>query len=391
MVNLTTVAYAFLAAGILTSVSLIGIHQALLFIPALFFTFKAYQKKELHISKSNAFLFLFLIWAFISLCFNFDILDNSLKSFGKLKFIFLALSGIPVLYYWLIEVKPRVLKILTNLFLLSIIVAGLVAIVQVIIAGGGRSEGLIGIMRYGYASAMISVVLLGVILQRDKLNFEFNLKLASVALVFGVVGMFLTQTRGALAGFMSAIPFVLYFYKPKIGIAFGIVSAALISIIAYAYLFGSGNYGSRYLKSRNELGDVVRREQWQSAIIATKESPFLGVGYNNFYSQVERIKKENHLKTTFYINEHSHNTFLEIAAGTGLIGVGLFVLWLFLWALECFNLNSALRGVFIPFGVCVIASGQFEVILDSNNAVLLFFVYTLSQCALIMQKQKGVN
>lgn len=389
MIHLTSAAYFFLAVGILTSVSLIGIHQVFLTIPAAYFFYKAFQDKKLVVSKSSIFLLLFFIWAFLSLIFNLDVLKDASKSFGKLKFLFFALGGIPVLYYWLPKVRESHLRFITNTFFCSIIAAGIVAIYQIVSAGGGRSEGLIGIMRYGYASSMISIFVLGLILQNKKLEFKFNLKLATVAFLFGLVGIFLTQTRGALAGFMSAIPFVLYFYRPKVGIAFGVVSAILISIIAYAYLFGSSTSGNRYLKSRNEMGDVVRREQWQSAIIATKEHPVLGWGFNNFYSQVERIKKENNLKTTFYINEHSHNTFLEVAAGTGIVGAAIFILWIFFWALECFKLNPSLRGIFVPFGVCMIASGQFEVILDSNNSVLLFFVYSLSQYAVIWQKQKA--
>lgn len=390
ILNLTTVAFFVLAIGIVTSVSLIGVHQILLVIPAFYFLFKAYQDNKISISKSNIFLFLFLIWCTISLVFNFNELIKPSKSFGKLKFIFFALSTLPVLFYWISNVKPAFLKIVIHTFFASIIAAGLIALYQFISSNGGRSEGLIGIMRYGYASAMIAVFLLGVILQRKKLNFDFNVTFAVVAVVFSILGMFLTQTRGALAGFLSAMPFVLYFYRPKVGIAFGIFSAILISIIAYFYLFGSNTTGegSRYLKSRNELGDVVRREQWQSAIIATKEHPVFGWGYNNFYSQVERIKKENNLKTTFYINEHSHNTFLEVAAGTGLVGATFFLLWLITWAIECFKLE--LRGIFIPFGVSMIASGQFEVILDTNNSVLLFFVYSLSQYALNIQKQKAI-
>lgn len=383
IINLTTAAYFLLAIGILISVSILGAHQILLFLPVLFYLYKELKNKEIKISKSSIFLFLFMIACLISLIVNFSDLRNPSKSFGKIKYLFIALGSIPVLNYWLPNVKPAHLKFLIHSFFASIIAAGSYAIYQAITSGGARTDGFIGIMRYGYASAMITILLLSTLLNRKNLKFEFNIVMGWTAFVFGLVGIFLTQTRGALAGFLTALPFVLYFFRPRLGLAVGAVSFLIISVLGYAYLFGTGDYKSRYLKPRTEMGDVVRQEQWQSAIIATKEHPLFGWGYNNFYSQVERIKKENNLKTTFYVNEHSHNTFLEIAAGTGLIGFFFFMGWLVLWAIECFKLEKALRGIFVSFGVCFVISGQFEVLLDTNNTVLLFFIYSLSQYAVI--------
>lgn len=388
MTHLTTFAFFILAAGMLTSVSLVGVHQILLAVPAAYFLFLSIREKKIRISKSSIFLLIFAVCCLLSLVTNLDYIKNPGKSFGKLKFLFFAFAAIPVLSYWIPKVKPAHLKFVIHTFFVSIIVAGCVAIYQAISSGGGRSEGLIGIMRYGYASAMILSMLLGLILQNKKQRLNFDMKLAVAAFLFGLAGLFLTQTRGALAGFLCALPFVLYFYKPKLGIGVGVVSTLLISILAFAYLFGTGDYGTRLLKSRNDLGDVVRQEQWKSAIIATKEHPWFGWGYNNFYSQVERIKKENNLKTTFYINEHSHNTFLEIAAGTGLVGFFFFMLWLGTWAYECFKMENSLSGIFIPFGVSLVASGQFEVILDTNNSVLIFFIYSVSQYAILATKTK---
>lgn len=330
------------------------------------------------LSASIIFLILFVICCFVSLVVNADYLENAGKSFGKLKFFFIALGTIPTLHYWISGIKINHLKFVLHAFLCSIIVCGVVALYQVITIGG-RTEGLIGIMRYGYASAMVLILLIGFLLQKKNLKLQLNARLLWAAVIFGIIGLLLTQTRGALAGFICALPFSFYFFKPRLGLAIGFLGALLISFIAFAYLFGSGDYGSRYFKSRNSGGDVVRQEQWRSAVIATKEHPWFGWGYNNFYSQVERIKKENNFKTISYVNEHAHNLFLEIAAGTGLVGFILFMGWLISWAYECFKFATPLRGIFIPFGVCIIVSGQFEVIFDTTNMTLIFMTYSLSQ------------
>ena len=392
MINLTTAAYFFLATGILTSVTLIGAHQILVFAPVCYFLYKTFSEKKKLFSLSSILLTVFIGCCLISLAVNFDEVKNISKSFGKLKFIFLALGGISAIYYWLPQVKPAHLKVIIHGFFCSVIASGALAIYQVITTGE-RSKAFIGIMRYGYVSAMILTVLIAIIIHRKNLKLDFNFKLGLAALGFCFVGLLLTQTRGAMAGLLSALPFTLYFYKPKWGIIVGLISAILISIVATAYLFGTSTangkdskYGSRFLKSKNEIGDVVRREQWQAAIIATKEHPFFGWGYGNFYSQVDRIKKENNMQTQFYSDAHAHNTFLEVAAGTGLIGFAVFLLWLITWAYECFKMENALRGIFVPFGVCMIVSCQFEVIFDSSNMALFFAAYTLSQVARNMSK-----
>ena len=388
MINLTTAAYFFLATGILTSVTLIGLHQILLFVPLSYYLYKSFKEKKNLFSLSSILLTAFIVCCLVSLAVNFNDVKDLSKSFGKLKFIFLSLGGISTLYYWLPKVKPAHLKVIIHGFFCSVIASGGIAIYQVAMTGE-RSRGFIGVMRYGYVSAMILTLLLAILIQRKNLKFDFNFKLGMTALLFCFLGLFLTQTRGAMAGFMSALPFVLYFYKPKWGIVFGLISAVLISIVATAYLFGSSTenkFGSRFLKSKNEIGDLVRREQWQSAIIATKEHPFFGWGYGNFYTQVSRIKKEHKMQTAFYSDAHAHNTFLEVAAGTGLIGFSVFLLWLITWAYECFKLENAFRGIFVPFGVCMIISCQFEVIFDSSNMALFFAAYTLSQVARIMNK-----
>src|SRR5690606_32323374 len=99
--------------------------------------------------------FFFLYKAFVKKEIELFVINNPGKSFGKLKFLFYALSAIPVLYYWLPKVKASQLRNLIHVFFGSVIIACTVAIYQAIISGGGRSEGLIGIMRYGYMSAMI--------------------------------------------------------------------------------------------------------------------------------------------------------------------------------------------------------------------------------------------
>lgn len=380
MTHLISVAFFVLSIGILLSISLIGVHQILLLVPTCYFLYQSIKEKKLTLKPSSWFLLSFMAWAVISMCVNYTDLDVPSKSFGKMKYFFFALGGISVLTYWIPQVKKEHIKILFHAFFSSVIIAGSAAIYQ-FATTGERAESFLGIMKYGYVSAFISTLLLSVILQKKRIGLNFNSKFAIAALVFSLTGLILTQTRGSLGGFVVALPFILYFYKPKLGIAAALFSVLFVGVIGSAYLFGTGKYKHRYLKPQTEKGDVVRQEQWKSAIIATKERPFFGWGYFNFYSQVERIKKENNFKTLSYVGHHSHNTFLEIAAGTGVIGFLLFVGWVLTWAWESFKLPLPLRGIFIPFGACMMLASQFEVVFDTVNSVVILFMYSMSQVA----------
>jgi O-antigen ligase len=190
-----------------------------------------------------------------------------------------------------------------------------------------------------------------------------------------------TYTRGGLLGFLCGIPVALYFYKPKWGFAMGGIAVLLLGALGSYYFFGSiasSKQGSRFLINKHNTSDQKRRAQWQAAVIAIKEKPILGYGFANFHSQVKRIKIENQLEVQKYNDAHAHNIFLEIAAGTGLVGLIVFLGWIVTWAWECFRAGGLTRAIIVPFGVVWVISSQFEVTLDANNASMIFFVYALS-------------
>jgi O-antigen ligase len=172
---------------------------------------------------------------------------------------------------------------------------------------------------------------------------------------------------------------VLYYYKPKLGITLGGIAVLGVLGLVGVYLFGSGQSNSRFLVNKNNSSDVIRRSQWKAAIIATKEKPVLGWGLSNFHSQLKRIKTDYDLDAKDYNDAHSHNLFLEIASGTGLVGLVLFLGWVLSWAWESFKAGGLTRALVIPFGVAFVVSSQFEVTFDANNASMIFFLYGLSK------------
>lgn len=380
MHKLTSVSLFFLATGLLTSVTILSAYQILFSLSLIFYCYRAYQEKDLKLPKSSYWLLAFTMIALLSTGLNFDVIPKPSKNFGRLKYFIFGFGGIFVFKYWLKEATDKTKKFLTHSFLVSVIIAGVYSTYTYFTNGEGRARGFTDTLRYGYGSGMLLLTLLSAILHREKLKSWFNPLLGTLAFVVGFTALYFTFTRGALLGFMCGLPFVLYYYKPKLGLTLGGLAVLGVLGLVSIYLFGSGNYNSRFLVSKNNPSDHIRRSQWKAAVIAISEKPISGWGLSNFHSQLDRIKKENDLDAKFYNDAHAHNLFLEIGAGTGLIGLFLFLGWVLSWGWEVFRDGKLIRALVLPFGVAFIVSSQFEVTFDANNASMIFFIYAISSC-----------
>ncbi len=381
MNKLTSASLFFLATGIFTSVTVLSAYQVLFVVPLVYFIYLAIKNNDYKLPASAYWLLAFTAVGLLSLIINFDLVPKPSKNFGRLKYFIFGVGGIFVLRAWVKDASDKVKKILTNSFFISIIVAGLFMIYQksLGIPEGHRVRGLTDTMRYGYGTGMILLTLISGLLHREKIKNWFDWKLAVAAIISGLIGVYLTETRGAFLGLVCGLPFVLYFYSPKLGLKVGGISLAGILFIGAFYFFGSGTpQGSRILMNKNNKSDNIRRSLWQSAIIATSEKPVLGWGFSNFHTQLKRIKIEHDLPEKDYNDAHSHNLFLEIASGTGLIGLFLFLGWVILWAKEAFQAGGLTRALVFPFGVAFVISSQFEVTFDANNASMIFMMYAFT-------------
>ena len=377
MKNVLTASLFFLAAGIFTSVSILSGYQVLFTIAGVFFSVKAIREKQVNLPKSAWAILGFAVVAAISTTMNFDIIAAPSKSYGRIKYYLIAVATIFSMRYYLKDVSEKTLKYLAHTFLLSMVIASSYCLYQRFFLGYDRASALTETMRYGYGTGMILTILVGLAL-RPKILSYINRPFLYAAIVFCVLGVWATLTRGAMLGFVCALPFSIFFWNKKAGIVGGIAAILVVGTLGGIYLFGSGDYGSRFLSTKNNGSDTIRRSQWQAAYIAWSEKPVLGWGLSNFSSQLKRIKEQYDLDHKEYNDVHSHNILLETASGTGTIGLLFFVAWLVLWAIEMWSAGGVIKGLIVPFGVAMIVSGQFEVILDANNSSLIMFIYGLS-------------
>lgn len=385
MIYLSAAALSFLLIGIFASVSLVGLGQILLVIPL----FKSIQEniraKTLALPKSAYWLLGFILIAVISLVVNAEDIPRVSRNFTKLKYPLFGVVGIYFFRYWLKDSSDGVKKWVLNLFFISVIGVAIAGMVSFFMLDVSRIKGLTQTMRYGYGSAMFLSALLATLLYPARYPW-FNRHLATTAFILGFIGMTLTFTRGAMLGFLCSLPFIFYFYNKKIGLLVG--SLSLVAALTWGgfYFFGKTNVeGSRFLISKDNRSDATRKSIFDSAVIAIKERPVLGWGYSNFHSQMLRIKTQYDLPHKEFYDSHAHNVFLEITAGTGVIGLFFFLGWLITWALESFKSPWG-RAIIVPFGVVFVISGQFEVTFDANTSTLIFLCYSLSSSLFMAQK-----
>jgi O-antigen ligase len=389
MHKLTSASLFFLAAGILTSVTILSGFQVLFTVAVFYYMFQAYKDKDLKLPVSAYWLLAFAVVALISTIINIELIPKPSKNFGRIKYFLYGVCGIYVFRYWLKEANDKIKKIISNTFLLSVVVGGLYTIIYYLVTDDARGRPLTETMRYGYGSAMLLLTLLSIYLHKEKFKNWIQPKFLLAAILIGFLGMFLTYTRGGFLAFLCGLPFALYFHKKKMVLIGLGISLIIMGTMGTFYLFGSKtNVNFRMLSTKGFGSDDIRMSQWQSAIYAIKEKPILGWGLSNFHTQLKRIKDTYDLGAKNYIDAHSHNVFLEIGAGTGLIGLFLFLGWLITWAIESFKAGGMTRALVVPFGVAFVVGAQFEVTLDANNASMIFALYSLS--AAIYSKAKSI-
>ncbi len=120
-----------------------------------------------------------------------------------------------------------------------------------------------------------------------------------------------------------AVGAMIFFYSWRLALVLGL--ASLLPALALApEVFSSDSYSL-----------TTRLDAWVILLEILSASPLLGVGFSNYYWYTPLFRIRG-----FAVEFNSHNNFVDVAAQTGLFGLGC-LLWLF-WAL--FRLALRLRN-----------------------------------------------
>lgn len=375
--QITTIAVIFLILGTFTSVTVQGAYQVLFLLPLILLTRKAFGK-DFRLPTSAWLMLGFAFVAVLSVLVNWDVIPKPLTNFGKAKYYIYAALGIFPLRAWLSGSSDLTKSRLVKLLAVVMLICGLWCAYQVLIQGKVRAVPFTDIMRHSYGAALLIILWLSLALHRGSTRNWLPQRWSWV----GIFGLLLTlvfvQARGSQGAFILGLPFVVFFWNKKIGMIVALISGLVLGGIAWNYFYGSQTQSSiKILNASGNASDSIRRTQWMSGLIAFKEKPILGWGHGNLHSQVKRIKVENNLGAQDYVG-HAHNVLIEVAAGTGILGLFFFVGAFLTWMWECWKRGGATRAIMMPFFVAIMFEAQFEVILDANNATWIGFLYAVT-------------
>lgn len=145
----------------------------------------------------------------------------------------------------------------------------------------------------------------------------------NTVLFFAVLGVTLlaTQTR-AFTVFTAVVLWFILFGKAKarqrILLLIGMAIAILVAVLNVDQILAAIN------RDGSNTGTLTGRTViWEESLILIRDSPFLGNGFSSFYSDLTSGFFESG-----YIPPHAHNTWINAAFETGIVGAALLTLFM---------------------------------------------------------------
>ena len=199
-------------------------------------------------------------------------------------------------------------------------------------------------------------------------NYYFAVTLAMI------IALIVTQSRGAWGALIVSLVLIAYLMR-------SIKSALWICIPLFAGLaILPGNAAIARIKTIFDwtlLSNAERLHIWDAALKMIKNNPLIGIGLNHYELHYPSYKSPSGYFETF---GHAHNTFINIAVETGLLGAILFMAFLLIILYRIFkenNLDNYAGGISIGLGIGTISTlfyGLVEYNFNNELQILLFFV-----------------
>jgi O-antigen ligase len=181
-----------------------------------------------------------------------------------------------------------------------------------------------------------------------------RLALYIVVTVLLAAGLYLSFSRGAWLGAAAAIGAVIVFAPRRLWIGLALGAVALIGLIT---LSSAGLLPSAISERLADAGTLLeihdvrgvaindanyalieRQAHWQAALNMLTDQPWTGVGFSNYQPVYEQYRLLNWPMPL----GHAHNIYLNVAAETGVIGLGLYLLlWISIFVLTFRTIRRA--------------------------------------------------
>nr|BDT26839.1 O-antigen ligase family protein [Bacteriovorax sp. HI3] len=377
-----------LAIGLLTSPTILALSHILMILPALYFiprtNYSSWPKSAWALLAMN-------IVIILSVLVNQDIAVRGYVPIAKAKyFIFGFVSLGPLAWVFKNHFNEKKISYILYALCLGTTLATVYGILKIkfghslIFIGAPTNDTRVGgffgmLMNYAHNMSYFLIILLGVIIYREKCKRYINMNFVYAVFIINLAGLYLSYTRGAWLGFLFAIPF--YFFKNH--------KKWFVAAVGGIIVFGAIVYFAAGQAMHRKDYDATRLGQWQAAIAAFKERPVFGYGYLNFEKHSVNIKQRYHFLVPDF-KGHAHNNVFEMLGSTGLLGVTTFILWLVLWFKELYNRSDVLAQIGLPFIVTFFIGGltQSTISLGIN---LFFIIAAYSISSFVQVKTKEIS
>ena len=141
-------------------------------------------------------------------------------------------------------------------------------------------------------------------------------------MIFALFILVKARSRGALAGVAAAAAFAAVRRGRTKPFFLGLSAIAIAALLA--------PQASSYLLKMDMTKWFTRPQIWRAALEIVRDHPLLGEGPGNFEEGFVRHNFPKHWATNYgFYSDHAHSEIFELAAETGIIGLGLFLTALF--------------------------------------------------------------
>ena len=365
-------------------------------ISLLFYLYKEYPLKDLLKNRGTILFFSFFLWSVISLFFAI----NKIESLVVLSQIFAIVIAFFVLMICIKEIENP-FKFISNVISILLLVEIAYIYKPFFISDNALSEIFNRSRLFQGFGANVNITAFSVIYKIPFFIFSI-IQLKKLKLITYILSSFvfasiifisgtLNSTRGAILTYSLLAPIlittaVIIFIKSK-NYKFLILSSiyclsVLLSFplnvrLAETYKISKSSITNR-ISSLNALVDneikldeslTQRTNFYNQALNTIKSNPIFGIGIGNWKIKSIDTNKENIVG--YVVPYHVHNDYLEIGAEIGLVGLGIYILILFVSFkrtivnfFKSIFTSSVLKGNYLE--IILVSVFLFIWILDSN-------------------------
>ena len=133
----------------------------------------------------------------------------------------------------------------------------------------------------------------------------------------------LLKTRGALLTMLVVLPSMILFFVRDLKRLLSIAAVFILSATIFFNVYPEAVDRIETVKNFDAEQSVSERFlMWRSALEMIKDNPMLGVGFGNFEQKYQREYIQPEARERW--QGHAHNTYLQLWAETGLIGLAIY-------------------------------------------------------------------